>query len=690
MSRFKVAISTKWFYHLGSPIEITVKIKNTAKRDYYVLFRNTPFDSLHNDCFMISCNKKTVEYDSIYAKRTPVTRNNFVLVKAGKSKKITISLAERYYFCDGGIVTLDYKPIIFYTAYLEYFEEFMHIEEIRSVSKKFILLNSNEMYPTQGIKMRMEEMPEWNKIYKERYHSADTEFPVPSIILNKVSHHEEKKQEFRSIVLESHYEMIHYICHCLNELQAENGEGNAHYEMIFGEYEEENCAAAQQVFTKVLKAVKNVVVYKRNENFTVDAMTGISMDEDCYGYINKHGTLIYLCRPFQESRLSGADSRIGILFHELSHVYAGTQDIKMGTLGYSERELCIKLAKEDQKQAVRNADSYEFFLESRFLYWGSRKKWPGTEDVDTRILGGPSIVCFNNRIYLFYLNKDSVLKETAYDAFGYESPLEMIDVEGNVFLAEFQPETIVYKNIIYVFYIPKGLEELYYTRRIGGKWEKGRQVSYIDKETEELMPIKPLYTPHPTEYEGEIVLIYCKKLEDLMYMISGDGNLWKREKRVSGNPYLVRPVCYNPAAIVFEGTLYIVYTYYESSKIYYAYYNPKIEAWIMDKKIEVSRMCDGKRVYAESDMEIRGVKNNSVVYLLFRGKDGKLWQIQMNAKMTGATPIFTDYEAVNGSMEQEAAPCPISICSFAKDDKYGYLVYGTEEDGIFINRQMRI
>lgn len=690
MAKFKITICTRWFYHLGSPLEITVKIKNTEKRDYYILFRSTPFDSIHDDSFHITCNHETVEYDSIYAKRTPVTSKNFVLVKAGKTKKATILLAERYYFRNGGFVNLEYKPVIFYTAYLDYYKEFTHREELKDVRKQFFILDSSEIYPTRGIKMRMEEMPEWNKIYSENYSSPDMEYPAPCVVFNQTAHTDEKKKDFKNIVMDSHYELIHYLIHCINELQADSGEENIHYQMIFGRFDNKRYKLVHSNFDKILKAVRSIIIYKRSDDFTKDSMTGISMDDDCYGYINKNGTQIFLCRPFLEAVMTGTNSRVGVLLHELSHVYSKTGDMRLEAALPNERELCIELAKINPEQAVRNADSYEFFLESRFLNWMERTKWSGTDDVDTKILGGPSIVSRNHIIYLFYLNREGILKTAVCDELGYEVPVGMRNAEETLFEAQYQPESIVFHNIIYVFYIPKGKEGLYYTRKIGSKWEKGRAVLYLDKESLEKVEIKPLYTPHPVEYQGGIVLVYCRKHEDVMYMVSGDGNIWNEEKRVSGNPYLIRPVCYNPAVVVFGGTLYIIYTYYESSGIYYAFYNPKIEAWIMDRRIEISRAGDGSKVYAESDMEVRGVLNKSIVYLLFRGRDGKLRQIQMNRAMYKGALVFTDYEAVDGSLEQKDVPHPVSICSFARDDRYSYLAYACEEDGIFINRQMPI
>ena len=65
-----------------------------------------------------------------------------------------------------------------------------------------------------------------------------------------------------------------------------------------------------------------------------------------------------LCPAFFRARLDGADSRWGILVHEVTHLAAGTRDHAYG------RRASLVLAKDDPGRAAENADNYEYFLET--------------------------------------------------------------------------------------------------------------------------------------------------------------------------------------------------------------------------------------------------------------------------------------------------------------------------------------
>ncbi|KAG9090728.1 hypothetical protein FRC06_000907 [Ceratobasidium sp. 370] len=69
--------------------------------------------------------------------------------------------------------------------------------------------------------------------------------------------------------------------------------------------------------------------------------------------------VIYLCGKFWTSPLTGPDSRAGTIVHENSHfdVNGGTEDIAYN------RVRAMDLAKSDPNQAIRNADSHEYFAE---------------------------------------------------------------------------------------------------------------------------------------------------------------------------------------------------------------------------------------------------------------------------------------------------------------------------------------
>jgi peptidyl-Lys metalloendopeptidase len=72
---------------------------------------------------------------------------------------------------------------------------------------------------------------------------------------------------------------------------------------------------------------------------------------------NAYTRTINFCPGFFRRGEDGADSRFGVVVHEVSHVAAGTRDAAYRT------EAAERLAKEDPIVAVTNADSYEYFVE---------------------------------------------------------------------------------------------------------------------------------------------------------------------------------------------------------------------------------------------------------------------------------------------------------------------------------------
>jgi peptidyl-Lys metalloendopeptidase len=97
------------------------------------------------------------------------------------------------------------------------------------------------------------------------------------------------------------------------------------------------------------------------------AMNNATVSFDCsskqnvYAYVYPNQPYqIYLGRVFWSAPLTGTDSKAGTLIHEMSHfnVVAGTDDVVYGQTG------ARSLALSDPEDAIRNADSHEYFAEN--------------------------------------------------------------------------------------------------------------------------------------------------------------------------------------------------------------------------------------------------------------------------------------------------------------------------------------
>jgi peptidyl-Lys metalloendopeptidase len=66
---------------------------------------------------------------------------------------------------------------------------------------------------------------------------------------------------------------------------------------------------------------------------------------------------VMLCPLFFQARNEGADSRPGVIVHEMTHLAAGTGDMAYG------RSAALALARKEPDRAALNADNYEYFVE---------------------------------------------------------------------------------------------------------------------------------------------------------------------------------------------------------------------------------------------------------------------------------------------------------------------------------------
>ncbi len=125
------------------------------------------------------------------------------------------------------------------------------------------------------------------------------------------------------------------------------------YNEWFGAYTQARWDRVQNTFDQIFSAANS-----RTLDFDCGCAEG---DERTIAYVYPSRAYeIYICPIFWRLGNAGADSKAGVIIHELSHfsVVADTLDHVYGTSG------AIALARSNPDQAVRNADSFEYFAEN--------------------------------------------------------------------------------------------------------------------------------------------------------------------------------------------------------------------------------------------------------------------------------------------------------------------------------------
>ena len=127
----------------------------------------------------------------------------------------------------------------------------------------------------------------------------------------------------------------------------------------------ENQERAKTCFRIGYTEIASGVFEQMEEIVKIDKITyvfgGKYCHQDTLAYTYYDTRKIILCNGYEKAeKLSGFDSKMGILTHELSHALTRTDDKVFGV------SKCKKLAKRAPGRAVKNADNYEYFAESLY------------------------------------------------------------------------------------------------------------------------------------------------------------------------------------------------------------------------------------------------------------------------------------------------------------------------------------
>ncbi len=680
MTDLKISVKRKLVYKMGSPIYIDVRIKNQSRNDYYLSLSNTPFDTIPNNCFEVIKGGKRISYDGIMAKRVSDGISDLVLLTAGETRSARVCLSDMYAMYEVGKYTVQIKAGNIGRQTRSVMGEARDIKELENFPElkfSFYLMGARKPTRTKGDRHRA-----WDIFY-----SATTEeFPEPRIVFPKGNDKEEAK--FRNMVLDAHYEMIHYLKSCVKEFQAvprEQEEDNFHYELVFGAYDVGRYHGVKEVYEHILEKLKaEKVTYERNQNPECER-------DGTFAYTYFNSRTVYLCKEFGKVGISGEDSRIGTLLHEWTHAMEDIDDVD-NCYG---RDKCIRLATKSPEKAVNNADNYEFLLESQFLNWKREESWLSTQDAATLECGGPTSVLYNNKIYLFYCNQSKVLKVAQYDGdtFCVSSPMVYkneagIEVE---FTSDFHPEAIAYGNTIYVFYIPSGKSELHYTMLLPDEqWMEGMAIRDVTGKTiEAAYPAQPIIKKSNKKEVGKIELFYKKNGEERFFTTAFNPakEEWEEESQVPGETCLAIEERFNPAVFLLKGTLYMVYCHMDTKELRYAYYDAEHENWKMDKLI-----CQESDLDLAVPYEVRAVvmPDEKSVYLMFRFTSGTSGQIQVNYLYERKKLMWVDGERLGRNTFADSIPQKTTLCSVVPYQNYHYMFsLDKKGNGIYISKQMK-
>jgi peptidyl-Lys metalloendopeptidase len=299
---------------------VTVTISNDTNHTVRVLKWFTPVNGVEESLFVVKRDGQAVAYIGAHYKRPAATGQDYMSLKAGESVSSAVNLGEYYDLSQSGQYEVMYGVASFN----------LFSERGNAFQFKDVLSSEKITMAVAGREPRARPTP-----------------PPPPPPGGNAYNACSDAQKIDIVAARNQAKI--YASDAENYLIG-HASGTPRYVEWFGVFTSSRYSLVKTHFTAISDAWDNA---------------GVTFDCKCkqpyYAYVYPNQPYnIYLCKYFWLAPLAGTDSRAGTLIHEMSHfdVVAGTDDFVYGQDGARD------LADSNPEEAVRNADSHEYFAEN--------------------------------------------------------------------------------------------------------------------------------------------------------------------------------------------------------------------------------------------------------------------------------------------------------------------------------------
>ncbi|WP_318218783.1 M35 family metallo-endopeptidase [Streptomyces sp. SCL15-6] len=339
-------------YRLGEPVLITFQLINVSERDYRLLAENTPFESDEVfQYFTVRREGELVPYDGRFVKRGEPVESSYRPVAAGETVSVTDDLTTAYPIDTAGTYTVTLDAEIadaIVTGGGNTSQAGVSTSQARSreahegfrldqVSVTFDVVGDDEPRLTVAEKVRRgtdgpRPAPE----------SLAKLIPgVPVLIGGTAAEKNAARQAHENAGVFAERSMY--------QLLWAAGATNTQYAQWFGTHDAVRYATVRQHYTDISAVIAGQTV-------TYD-LTGAGCQPGWYAYTYRNTRKVWFCSGFWSAPVTGTDSKLGTVVHELSHAVCSTDDLVYGESG------AHTLASTNPANAIRNADNHEYFAE---------------------------------------------------------------------------------------------------------------------------------------------------------------------------------------------------------------------------------------------------------------------------------------------------------------------------------------
>lgn len=91
---------------------VTFTLENASPADVWVLKWYTPLEGIKGKIFTVTCNGVAIPYEGRMVKRAAPVRDDYILIKSGKSVSRANDLATAFTFPESGTCTVTFKGVL--------------------------------------------------------------------------------------------------------------------------------------------------------------------------------------------------------------------------------------------------------------------------------------------------------------------------------------------------------------------------------------------------------------------------------------------------------------------------------------------------------------------------------------------------------------------------------------------------
>ena len=324
----------------SNDVNVQVTYVNNGTKPEKILKWYTPEGTVKEDLFDISVNGIDAPYTGMHIKRAAPTSRDYLTLKPGQKLSYTVELTSLYDLPASGNYEIKY-----------------HVETLALHDIPKQLTRAQEQAFNQSLvaaplpNLRSEAV--FAQIDVDNKLRADLQQPSLVTLAGSVSYAANCSSSRRTSIATAMTSAKTYASNSANYLTnyaTASRANSVRYKTWFGSYTSTRWTTVNNNFKKISSALQNQAI---------QFDCGCTDSYFAYVYPNQPYK-IYLCSSFWSAPNTGTDSKAGTIVHETSHftVVAATDDIAYG------QTAAKNLAVSNPSQAVKNADSHEYFAEN--------------------------------------------------------------------------------------------------------------------------------------------------------------------------------------------------------------------------------------------------------------------------------------------------------------------------------------